>query len=44
MKGVKFKWYIHVLGVALFTVVSLIFISGIWVWVQIIRLFVLGVW
>lgn len=44
MKGVEFKWYIHVLGVALFTVVSLVFISGIWVWVQIIRLFVLGAW
>ena len=44
MKGVKFKWYIHALGVALFTAVFLIAIAGIWVWVQIIRLFVLGAW
>lgn len=44
MKGVKFKWYIHILGTAMFTVALLIVIAGIWVWVQIIRLFVLGVW
>ena len=40
----KFKWYIHALGVALFTAVFLIAIAGIWVWVQIARLFVLGAW